>query len=291
VELQQLQTLYGGPPSDFVAARDALAKELRGAGDRDAAAAVKRLRKHSPVEWTLNRVAKVHPDVVAAFATAAEDLRTSQAAAIEGRRGGDVRDAMTQLRARSADVVAAAADVDRSVPAADVTGLLRELAADEGATRQLTEGILGSGDLGDHDPFAGLTPATRPSTPPHEKAETATSTKATKESATKAEKATNASATKAEKTAAAVGRRGASPEQPDRRAERDEARRAREESAKRRADLRQAERDARQAAERQADARAAVDDAERQLAAARRQLTRATAERTAADEVVERLRS
>jgi hypothetical protein len=271
VELQQLRTLYGGPPAGFVAARDALAKELRAAGDRDAAGAVKKLRKHSPAEWTLNRVAHLHPDVVAAFAEAADELRTSQAAAIEGRAGGDVRDATTQLRARSADVVAAAADVDRSVPAADITARLRELAADDTATRQLTEGILGSGDLCDSDPFAGLTPAERPPSPPQKRV-----------------RRDSDAAARRERDAAAAAPRDAP---PHKRAERDAVRRAREESAKRRADLRQAERDTRQAAEREADARAAVDEAEKGLAAARRQLARATAERTAAEAVVERLKA
>lgn len=48
------QGLYAGAPSDFVAHRDALAKQLRASGDRALAAAVKGLRRPSLGAWYLN---------------------------------------------------------------------------------------------------------------------------------------------------------------------------------------------------------------------------------------------
>src|SRR5687767_7115413 len=53
-ELQRaVAAVYGGPFEDFVRRRDALAKELRAAGNRDAAALVKNLRKPSRAAWAL----------------------------------------------------------------------------------------------------------------------------------------------------------------------------------------------------------------------------------------------
>jgi hypothetical protein len=42
---QTADELYGLPPGEFTSARDARVKELRADGDRDAATAVKALRK------------------------------------------------------------------------------------------------------------------------------------------------------------------------------------------------------------------------------------------------------
>ena len=46
-----IDELYGLPLEDFVAQRDALAKRLRADGDRDAAAAVKKLPKPTRAAW------------------------------------------------------------------------------------------------------------------------------------------------------------------------------------------------------------------------------------------------
>jgi hypothetical protein len=161
VDVERLRTLYGNAPSTFVASRDALVKELRASGAKDEAAAVKQLRRHSPAQWALNRVASLAPDVVAAFSAAAADLRDAHAAAIEGRAGGDVRGAMTRLREQANAVVARAGSIDASVAAADVGALLTEIAADESATRQFEAGILGASRTEDVDPFEGLQPKTR----------------------------------------------------------------------------------------------------------------------------------
>jgi hypothetical protein len=161
VDPEVLRTLYGGPPTGFVAARDALAKELRARGEREAAAEVKRLRRHDPVEWTLNRAAHLHPDLVGSFVQAAGDLRDAQAAAVEGRAGGDVRGAAMAVRERQAALVDAARRLEHAPPAADLAARLLELAPDEAATTQLREGVLGASELAPAELFAGLTPARR----------------------------------------------------------------------------------------------------------------------------------
>jgi hypothetical protein len=88
-----IANVYGGPLEDFVGRRAALAKELRSAGRREDATAVKGLRKPSRMAWALD-VAAVDDDeamdaVVAAVAATLEAQAT----------GGDVRGAIAALRA------------------------------------------------------------------------------------------------------------------------------------------------------------------------------------------------
>jgi hypothetical protein len=113
--------LYAAPADGFVAARDELARRLRAAGDRDASAAVKRLRRPSLVASALNQVARQHADDVAALLDAGEAVGTAQAAAVtEGDRGG-LRDAARRRRelvgelARRVSALAGAAHHDEAV--------------------------------------------------------------------------------------------------------------------------------------------------------------------------------
>jgi hypothetical protein len=56
--------LYGLPASDFVGARNSRAKELAADGDRENAAAVRKLSKPSQAAWLANRLVRAHPDEV-----------------------------------------------------------------------------------------------------------------------------------------------------------------------------------------------------------------------------------
>lgn len=103
-----IDRLHAGPLTHFISGRDALAKELRAAGDRDAASAVKSLRKPSRVAWALNRVAHQEPDSVTALDTAV----TALVAAHTG--DGDVRAAMATLRNAVRDYATVAAAGSRS---------------------------------------------------------------------------------------------------------------------------------------------------------------------------------
>jgi len=78
-----VEALLTVPPDEFVAARNALVKSLRGAGRKDDAAAVAALRRPSVVDWALNTVASESPDVVGTVSHAASRLR--QASGAPGR--------------------------------------------------------------------------------------------------------------------------------------------------------------------------------------------------------------
>ena len=105
--------LYDLPPEEFVAARNALAKELRAAGDKHAAAVVAKLRRPTATAYALNHVARRQPDVLAAALDARDALREATVA------GGDVREArQTADKAATRAVVDAAQGV---LGAADAT--------------------------------------------------------------------------------------------------------------------------------------------------------------------------
>jgi hypothetical protein len=76
--------LFRTPPDRFIAERDALVKELRGAGRDDDAAAVKALRKPTATVWALNQLADREPDGLAALFEAGRALRAAQSEAIAG---------------------------------------------------------------------------------------------------------------------------------------------------------------------------------------------------------------
>lgn len=92
--------LYALPLSEFTAARDALAKELRAAGDKDAAAEVKALRKPTVGAWAVNQVVRDHPDLLKVVIASGSAIR-------EALSSGD-RDAIRGATKARRDAVAAA---------------------------------------------------------------------------------------------------------------------------------------------------------------------------------------
>jgi hypothetical protein len=94
--------LYGLPPGEFTRARDERAKELRGGGDREAANAVKALRRPTVAAWALNQLARRRTKDLDKLLSAGEDLRAAQE---ELLAGGD-RSAFQDAAARERDLVA-----------------------------------------------------------------------------------------------------------------------------------------------------------------------------------------
>jgi hypothetical protein len=132
--------IYGGPLDAFVTARDALARELRSAGDRAAAAEVKALRKPRALAWGLDAARLDAPDAVADLAGAAAAVGEAQSG------GGDLRSALADLRAAERRVVDAAAGAaerhgQRLDPVA-LTGAVRAVIADPDALADLQAGRL-----------------------------------------------------------------------------------------------------------------------------------------------------
>ena len=99
--------VYGGPLEEFVRRRDALMRELRSAGDRDTANAVKALRKPSRIAWALDQGAITAQDAFDALVAAAAATLEAQTA------GGDVRTAMATLRGTVREFADRSADAAR----------------------------------------------------------------------------------------------------------------------------------------------------------------------------------
>ncbi len=100
--------LYGLPLEEFTPARDAAAKELRKAGDRETAARVAKLPKPSPAAWTANQVAREQPELIEALLDAGAALRAAQDAAVSGHGGRGLREATLAQRGAVEAVMAAA---------------------------------------------------------------------------------------------------------------------------------------------------------------------------------------
>ena len=76
--------LYGLQLSDFTKARDDLARRLRKDGKRDAAEAVKALRKPTVAAWALNQIARKRPKDVQRLLSTGEQLRKAHEALFAG---------------------------------------------------------------------------------------------------------------------------------------------------------------------------------------------------------------
>jgi hypothetical protein len=67
--------LYGLPLEEFTRERDAAARELRKAKEREAAAAVAKLPKPTQAAWAANALARGHRELVDDLLVAADELR------------------------------------------------------------------------------------------------------------------------------------------------------------------------------------------------------------------------
>src|SRR3954467_11165563 len=103
--------LYGLPLEDFTRERDAAARELRKAKERDAAAAVAKLPKPSQASWAANTLARERRDLVDALLEAADDLRAAQEAAVAGKGAAALREAAAAQRAAVEALVEAAGEL------------------------------------------------------------------------------------------------------------------------------------------------------------------------------------
>jgi hypothetical protein len=94
--------LYRLPLAEFVAGRDRLARQLRAAGDREAARRVAALRRPSVSAWAANQLAQAAPHAMAELLEVGAALAQAQQDALAGQPG-----AARRLRSTSAQVRAA----------------------------------------------------------------------------------------------------------------------------------------------------------------------------------------
>jgi hypothetical protein len=105
VSAKAVAALFEVPLEEFTAARNALVKELRGAGLADEATRVAGLRKPSKALWMVNQLARRAPEQVQALIDATRRVRDAQQ---KGLAGDEVREAMREQRAALSALSAAA---------------------------------------------------------------------------------------------------------------------------------------------------------------------------------------
>ncbi|MGH2684824.1 MAG: hypothetical protein ACRDJP_05080 [Actinomycetota bacterium] len=90
--------LYDLRPEEFTAARDGLVRSLKDAGDADAAAEVKKLRRPTVVAWAINQLVRRHRKRVEELIESGEALRAAQRRAMSGVKDGAFREATERRR-------------------------------------------------------------------------------------------------------------------------------------------------------------------------------------------------
>jgi hypothetical protein len=140
--------LYGLPLEEFTKARDALAKEARQAGEKEAADEIKALRKPPVSAWAVNQLARRHPQELKALVKAAEGLRKAQRAAVGGGGPDALRDATRAHRERLEELTSIARhDLGaESATLQRVVQNLRTASVDKEASKALLAGSL-TGDV------------------------------------------------------------------------------------------------------------------------------------------------
>jgi hypothetical protein len=89
---EEVDRLYGLALEEFIPARDALAKELRDAGRRGEATAIKALKKPTVAAWAANQAVRSQPRAARELWDAGDALAAAQEAVLLGKgSGGDLR--------------------------------------------------------------------------------------------------------------------------------------------------------------------------------------------------------
>ncbi|GII32043.1 hypothetical protein [Planotetraspora mira] len=140
--------LYGLAPGEFVAARDALAKEAKTAGDAALARQISALRRPTVVGWAVNQAARRHPEELDEFLDVGARLREAWR-----RQDAEALAALTQERsaatARLARLIRQDAEADgqplSGTAGTEIEQTLDAAVVDETASDQVRQGRLARG--------------------------------------------------------------------------------------------------------------------------------------------------
>jgi hypothetical protein len=164
---QATDELYGLMPGEFTSARDARVKELRGAGEREAANAVKALRKPTAAAWALNQLSRRKAKDLDRLLAAGEKLRGAQEELLAGGDRSAFQDAAARERELVADLTAATTELAGDAGAGleeKVASTLHAAALEEDTANELRAGRLtrereAIGGFGDAGPAVAAAPA------------------------------------------------------------------------------------------------------------------------------------
>lgn len=94
----EIQRLYGLPFGEFTAARNALAKQLKKDGDKDASEEVAALPKPSVSAWAVNHLFTTHSEDMEELLASGERARKALRSILSGGDPGALRDAIQEAR-------------------------------------------------------------------------------------------------------------------------------------------------------------------------------------------------
>ncbi len=144
----RIDALYALPLDRFTPERDALAKELQGTGDGEAAKRVKGLRKPVVSAWGLNALAREDPEGIGELLELGTRLRDAQRRALSGGDVEPLREATDERRrlvgrlARKASAILERAGTSAGSHEDDLSSTLDAAAVDEESGELLRSGRL-----------------------------------------------------------------------------------------------------------------------------------------------------
>ncbi len=163
--------LYGLTPAEFTAARDERARQVRAAGQRDEAAAIKKLARPTASAWLVNQLVRTALEPMSRLYELGEELQEAQ----RTLAGDRMRELSVQRRQVINDLLPAASDLaagtDQPASAAvlgEVRATLEAALADADARAAVRSGrltkALAYAGLGEVDLSAALSVAAQPRT-------------------------------------------------------------------------------------------------------------------------------
>jgi hypothetical protein len=137
--------LYGLSPAEFTAARDDQARQARASGQRDEAAAIKKLARPTASAWLVNQLARTAPDAIARLVAVGAALEEAQRNLVGERLrelSTERRQAINDLLPRAVDIASQAGQPASAATMGEVRGTLEAALADAGARAAVQSGRL-----------------------------------------------------------------------------------------------------------------------------------------------------
>jgi hypothetical protein len=137
--------LYALSPAEFTAARDDRARQVRAAGQRDEAAAIKKLARPTASAWLVNQLTRTAPNEIARLVAVGTALEVAQRNLVGERLrelSTERRQVINELLPRAMDVASQAGQPASAVTMGEVRATLEAALADAGARAAVQSGRL-----------------------------------------------------------------------------------------------------------------------------------------------------
>lgn len=137
--------LYGLSPAEFTAARDERARQARAGGQRDEAAAIKKLARPTASAWLVNQLTRAAPEEIARLVTVGTALEEAQRR-LAGERlrelSSERRQVMNELLPHATEIARQAGQPASAATMGEVRATLEAALADAGARAAVQSGRL-----------------------------------------------------------------------------------------------------------------------------------------------------